>query len=238
MLFKRNYPMKDERLEKEQAKLTAPTFFITEAEILVLFIVKLMNGKAFWLYALELLCLALGFGYVFAAMLYKGTLFVKHKDAAIKDINRAILSKAAILLFWLLIFGEFILIFSVGKESPENLFWAALYIPVWFFPALYITVLSIKKGLMVWGSKKNKAKGKKSFAKSTAIGALFYGLIMGFPKLYHDGAFHAEGIIFIIGMAVGWGILFYLGMLGIIRWSEKRADKNLAEEVQGENREE
>ena len=67
------------------------------------------------------------------------------------------------------------------------------------------------------------------------LGALVYGLIMGFPQLYHDGAFHAEGILWVLGMAALWGIPFYLIFVGIMKVSENKADKNLKEkELQSE----
>jgi hypothetical protein len=52
----------------------------------------------------------------------------------------------------------------------------------------------------------------------------------GFKHVYHDGAFHAEGFGRIFGMAALWGVLFYFAMLGLIKISEKQADKRLKED--------
>ena len=38
----------------------------------------------------------------------------------------------------------------------------------------------------------------------------------------------------ILGMAAGWGILFYFAMLGMIKLSEKNADKAVKEQEDGD----
>ena len=43
--------------------------------------------------------------------------------------------------------------------------------------------------------------------------------------LFQDGAFHPEGLLWVLGMAAGWGIPFYLIMMGFMKISEKMADK-------------
>ncbi len=42
--------------------------------------------------------------------------------------------------------------------------------------------------------------------------------------MYYDGAFHASGILWILGMGVGFGLLFYFLMSGFIKISEEQAD--------------
>ena len=58
---------------------------------------------------------------------------------------------------------------------------------------------------------------------------LFYGIIMGAPQLYHDGAFHIEGILWILGMAAMWGVPFYFIFALLVDKGEKKADKQLDE---------
>ena len=94
----------------------------------------------------------------------------------------------------------------------------------------------LKKGWMVWGSKKREVTGKKEFGKRVIIGALFFGLIMGVPELIANGIFYVKGWLMILGMAAMWGILFYFAMLGLIKFSEKKADK-LVQEKEESNEE-
>ena len=111
-----------------------------------------------------------------------------------------------------------------------------VYLAVWFVPAIVITVFTLKKGWMIWGSKKREAVGKKAFGKRVVIASLFYGLIMGLPELIKHGIFYAKGWLMILGMAAMWGILFYFAMLGLIKFSEKKADK-LVQEKEESNEE-
>lgn len=106
----------------------------------------------------------------------------------------------------------------------------ALYIPVWFIPALIMSICSIKSGLLLWGGNRRKQTGKKSLAKNTAIGALFFGVIMGFPEMFHDGQFHPAGLLWVFGMALSWGLLFYFSFCFLISQGEKKADKQAKEE--------
>jgi len=91
-------------------------------------------------------------------------------------------------------------------------------------------VNTLKKGWMVWGSKKREDTGKKAFGKSVIIGSLIFGLIMGIPELIEHGIFYVKGWLTILGLAAFWGILFYFSMLGMIKLSEKNADKAVKEQ--------
>ena len=66
-------------------------------------------------------------------------------------------------------------------------------------------------------------------AKSTALGALFFGIVMGGPSCIRDGAFDPMGIVKIIGMGAMWGVLFYLMFTALLKVGEKQADKAAAE---------
>ena len=47
--------------------------------------------------------------------------------------------------------------------------------------------------------------------------------------LYRDGVFHAEGILWILGLAAMWGVPFYFCFAHMMDVAEKKADKNLIE---------
>lgn len=48
--------------------------------------------------------------------------------------------------------------------------------------------------------------------------------------LFKGGVFHPEGILWILGLAVMWGVPFYLIFAGFMKVAEKRADKILEEQ--------
>jgi len=85
--------------------------------------------------------------------------------------------------------------------------------------------------LLIWGSKSRERKGLASLKKSVLIGSLFFGIFTGWDNLWKDGIFHPTGIIFIIGCAFCWGILFYFTMKLIISNGEKNSNKELEDDV-------
>ena len=245
MLFKKKNQsqVKDERIEKESNKLTAPMFYLFSAELLACFIVKLVLGEPWYNFVLELACLVPAWGYALVKRAQNGILVLKEKDDALLSIRDAINSKAFMISFWAIIIGELFYMFAVTDYFSPNgvihadeeiwtreMTWMIVYLAVWFVPAIIITVFTLKKGWMIWGSKKRETTGKKAFGKRVIIGALFYGLIMGLPELIKHGIFYVKGWLMILGLAAGWGILFYLAMLGMIKYSEKKADKAVKEQ--------
>ncbi|MGN0505143.1 MAG: DUF6773 family protein [Lachnospiraceae bacterium] len=219
--------IKDERITRETNKVTSKLFFLITALLLLLVTCKLLflecTAKTLFL---EVFCLLLNMLYVVIAKLVKGTLLVKNKDDALKDINRAIYTSAFMIDFWILIFGELVLMLT----DKENVLIYALYLPVWMIPSLILTVCSVKSGLLLWGGMGRQQKGKKSLAKSTALGALIYGIIMGFPELFRDGQFQPSGLLWVFGMALGWGVLFYITFRLLVNRGEKQANKQVEKE--------
>lgn len=222
--------VKDERIIQETNKLASKLFWLLTALLLLLAIGKLLFLQfSPDLFILETACLIIIPLYILIAKATKGTLFIKAKDDALLNINRAIYTRAFMICFHILVFGEFVLMFLY----KEDIFVYALYIPVWMIPALVMTIFSIKSGLLLWGGKSRSQKGKKSLVKSTAVGALFYGVIMGLPEMFHDGQFHPSGLLWVFGMALTWGLLFYFSFSFLISRGEKKADKQ-AEETEEE----
>lgn len=124
-----------------------------------------------------------------------------------------------------LVVGEFLLLMI----DPANGKWYAMSLLVWPIPALIYTALAVKTGLFQWGGKKAETTGKAKLAKSTALGALFFGVVMGGPDCIRDGAFNPAGLVKVVGMGAMWGILFYLMFAGLLKLGEKRADKAVQE---------
>ena len=251
MLFKKKKQnqIKDERIEKESNKLTTPMFYLFSAGLLVCLVVKLVLGEPWYNFLLEILCLVPAWGYALVKRVQNGILVIREKDEALLTIRDAIMSKAFMISFWVILFGELIYMFAVtDMMNPESMIhsgeelwtrewtWMVVYLAIWFVPAIIITVYTLKKGWMIWGSKKREVTGKKEFAKRVVIGSLFFGLIMGLPELIANGIFYVKGWLMILGMAAMWGILFYFAMLGLMKYSEKKADK-LVQEKEESNEE-
>ena len=244
MLFKKKDQMKDERITKESNKAMAPMFYITSVEFLILLIVKLVLKEPVQNYILDILCLVPAWAYVIIRQASNGLLFVKVKDNELRTFKDEILAKGYMIYFWFVILGELAYFYLlVGYDHmeefvwPRELTWALLYIAVWSIPALVYTVLAIKNGWIIWGSKKRETTGKKQLAKSTARGALFFGVIMGLPDLVKGGSFHPEAIWKMLAMGASWGIMFYLMFAGFMKIAEKNADKAVKakEEAQEES---
>lgn len=221
--------LKDERITNASAKLTAKMFWLTSALLVISLITKLIFKQPIQIFALELLCLVGSFGYLFFAKINKGILLVKQYDEALLEIHNSILSKGFMIDFWILIIGELILILT---DFPHIL-WYVPYLIIWGIPALIITFFSIKNGWLIWGSKKREKVGKKSLIKRVIIGSLFYGIIVGAPMIYSDGIFHPEGIKYVLGMSISWGVIFYFAFSFLMNLSEKKANKQLESEQDG-----
>lgn len=211
----------DERIEKESNRLASKMYFLMSALTIVVIIVKMCYKVPVYVYGLELISLAVSGIYAIVSELKYGILFVKNKDEELLSVHHKILSKAMMISFDTIIMGELLFIFTAYKYFG----WVALYFVVWGIPALILSFFSIKNGWLIWGTKKKEKVGKRDFGKRTVIGALFFGLVMGLPMLFQDGAFHPEGLLWVLGMAAGWGIPFYLIMMGFMKISEKMADK-------------
>lgn len=220
----------DERLEKESNVLAAKMYYLTMFLLLVSLAVKLACRLPFPVFALEALCLLAGGLYFLVQEIRNGILGLREKDEALLEIHRGILAKAYMIDFWLLLLGELIFLFALEDYS----IWVLSYFIAWVPSALAITISSVKKGWLVRAGQAQGKKGKRSFLLSVILGSLVYGLFMGYPELYHDGAFHARGLLYVLGMAAGWGIPFYLVMNFFVGRSEKRADKRLEEAEQDE----
>jgi len=251
MLFKKKNQtqVKDERIEKESNKAMAPLFYLFSAGMLACLVLKLVLREPWYNFTLELLCLVPAWGYVLVKSIQNGILIIKEKDDALLGIRNAILSKAFMISFWVIIIGELFYMLAVtdyfnpdaGIHSDSEIWtremtWMIVYLAVWFVPALVFTIFTLKKGWLIWGSKKREVTGKKEFGKRVVIGSLFFGLIMGVPELIANGIFYVKGWLMILGMAAMWGILFYFSMLGMIKFSEKKADK-LVQEKEESNEE-
>ncbi len=214
--------IQDERITRQSNALTSKLLLpMLGLEALVL-IVKLLLGATARLCILDIAVLALG---ILGVVTVKTIFGLWHpQDEALREINATWMNRIFMALFWLMLIGEFLLVFL----DKQNVFWYAPTMLVWFIPALIITVVGVRKGYLVWGSKKNEQQGAKRLGISTAVGALFFGLVMGGPSCFKDGAFQPTGLVQIAALAISWGVLFYIFMRLMIKRSEKAANQAVA----------
>ncbi len=226
--MKKSKRFMDERIAKEYNSLSAKMYYVITALTVISLIVKLLCKVPVYVYALEIITLVASTGYALLKELQNGILLVSKKDDALRNIQQEILSKAMMIAFWFMIIGECVFFFAF----EEYMVWLISYFCIWMVPALIITICSIKNGWMIWGSKKREQDGMKDFKKRVIIGSLVFGLIMGGSFLFRDGSFQASGILWILGMAAGWGIPFYFIMAAMVKKAEQNANQQLAEKEQ------
>ncbi len=215
--------IKDERITKEFDKMASKTYWYIFTALLGLLIYKMVHQMELVTYALELLCFIFTLPYLLFNLLSKRLLFIAKADHSLLDIRNKLYGTCFMICFWIIIIGEFLLIFII----PSQIYIVALYLAVWMPPSLLLTVYSIKKGLLLWGGEKRKQIGTAALKKRVVIGALFFGLISGFPMIYDERGFHITGILWMLGTASLWGIPFYLVFHAMIKRSEKNADRQV-----------
>jgi len=229
MCKRKNKQVPDERIVKETNRLGAKMYAAMSTLSLLLLIVKLVYRLPWFMLVTEVVALVVCGFYVVIRERKLGLLFLKDKDENLKSLQEEIWAKAGNIMLDIILTGELILFFV----AEEYLLWIILYFAVWLIPALIYTIVVIKRGLFIWGGKKRETEGKRNFKARVIIGAAFFGLIMGFPMLFKDGTFQLTGILWIIGMGAAWGIMFYFAMVGMMKMSEKKADKDLKEVESG-----
>lgn len=217
-----NRPMQDERITRKTNALVAKLLPMMLALQGIVLIVKLLLGG--WRYCLlDVLALLVGGGLAAILLTMKGVW--RAGDEALREIRDSCLNSAFGAMFAVLILGEFICV----MVDEAHFMWYAPTVIVWFVPALILTVTLIRRGLYHWGGEKAEKSGKKRLAVSTAIAALVFGIVMGAEKCFVDGAFEPKGLLTVFGMAVSWGVLFYLVMVLMLKLGGKQADKEVAE---------
>jgi len=228
--------LKDERVIAETNKILSPMYFLTVVLLILGAGIKWQFTKEITMYLLEILIFLITLGYLLIGLSVKGILFQKARDEHILRMKQGVISKCYGISLWILITGELILMFIF----PESIGILSIYFVVWFIPAIIITIYVIRKGLLIWGGIEREKNGIRELKNRTCIGALFFGIIMGGPELIKDNRFNPWGILWIIGMAVSWGILFYFMMKLTISISEKKADEEVrkAQYLEGEGHEE
>lgn len=226
-MFKRKQKVVDERIEKESNKLSARMYVLMLVLTNACLIFKITKGLPFYLYALEIIIELTMILYFLVKESQSGILFMNKRDEATQTLHEAVLAKAFNLAFNIVVEGEFLLMFGLLIWAKEYFFWVLSYLVIWVPAALIITVLSIKRGWLVWGSKKKEQEGTKAFGKRVVFGSLGYGCFMSVFFMIMTGEISLKLLALIPIMAAMWGIPFYFIMLLFVKKAEKQADKQL-----------
>ncbi|MBR4067161.1 MAG: hypothetical protein IKK08_00880 [Clostridia bacterium] len=227
--------IQDERLARQQNALGAVGYWMVMALQAVALAVKLLLGAGLRVCVLDLAVLAVGAVGMVLVRTRNG--LWGQKDEALREIDQAGLAKVFMVQFFLILIGEFLLFFL----DDANLIWYLPYLPVWIIPALYVMIRGYRSGLYTYGTKKAETHSKRQLLWRTALGALFFGIVMGGPDCFRDGAFQLTGLWKVLGMGLCWGVLFYGMMLLFLKLGDKKADQLVAAEdarPEGENDEE
>lgn len=221
-MWKQERPIQDERITKQTNALVArllPLMLLLQTIVLL---AKLLLGGGMTCLP-DAAALAVGAGLAAILLTVKGVW--RAEDEALQEIRDTCLSIAFTAMFAVLLVGEFI---GVMLDEAHTA-WYAPTVLVWFIPALILTVQFIRRGLFHWGGRQAEKNGQKRLAISTAIGALFFGVVMGADACFVDGAFEPRGLLTVLGMAASWGVMFYLLMTLMLKVGGKQADKKVAE---------
>ena len=128
-MSKRNEKRKtDERIEKESNMLTAKMFWVITPLLVISLIVKLVCALPWYLYALEILLLAVGGVYVLVQELRNGILFAGRRDAALAEIHNRILTTGFLIDFYGMVVGEFILMAVLVFVVKSYFWWSLSYL--------------------------------------------------------------------------------------------------------------
>lgn len=226
-MFKRKQKVVDERIEKESNKLSAKMYALMLVLTNACLIFKIVKGLPFYLYALEIIVELTMILYFLVKESQSGILFMNKKDEATQTLHEGVLAKAFNIAFNIVVEGEFLLMFGLLIWAKEYFFWMCSYFVIWVPAALIITVLSIKRGWLVWGTKKKEQEGTKAFGKRVMVGSLGYGCFMSVFFMIMKGEFSLKLLAMIPLMAAMWGIPFYFIMLFLVKKAEKQADKKV-----------
>ncbi len=220
----------DERVQKESNAVLARLYWLALALQVVVLVVKLCLGAELIQWALDAIIILAGLGVMAVMRSIKG--LWGRKDEALREMDNSVLSTSFGTMLWVALLGSLLLMFGNGEENA--LWYGPTILPVMIASGLY-TVLAIKRGLLLWGGERNKGSAKPQLRKSTTLGALFFGIVMGAPDCFEGGSFQFMGLVKIILMAAMWGLMFYGMMVLAINWGEKSANQAVKEQESEED---
>lgn len=191
--------LKDERIVKETNKISAPMYMLILALTCIVAIIKyIFFTQEISNYILELVAIIGSIGYLIFISIVNHIPVFSSKDQCIKELQNKYRTYSFNICFCIYVVDEVILLVIEGEEFYKMV---AFYPFIWLIPGITITRKSIKKGLLIWVSKKRKKNGIKKFRIGCIFCSLFYGVFMKWSSLWKNGSFNPMGIVWILEMA-------------------------------------
>ena len=219
-------PAMDERIQKESNKLLSKLFYLLNAILLVVLVIKLVQGVHWGLMCLDILCLAVGSVWVIVQQTRKGIFLLREKDEVLTEVHQGVLAKGYLLQTSILLYGELVCMYLYRDDMG----WCSLYFFTWIIPIWIYVVASIKNSWIQWGGKKRQTVGKKLSKKTCAIAGVLYGVLwafMEYPEWLEDGVVSFKELIWIPIDMFAFAVLMYFILNFLVDMGEKRANKAL-----------
>ncbi|MGL5067576.1 MAG: hypothetical protein ACRC6T_07075 [Sarcina sp.] len=239
----------DERIEKEGNSVLVGGYIIAQI-VAVLAIIYTLIAK------LSVVNLVIPIGYL---VMTNGYLFIKMKkyelkfndiikgtDECIVTIRNKIFKEGYYIGFYFIFLTNIIVIAMmiiqarIGINSKNAMSFLTNYsysFLIIIISSLYITILTVKKGLLISshngykderGNVKKKEFNIKKFRLNCLYGAIFFGVIMGITSPGHFEVWRFLKIFVIAGGA--WGLFYYFAMIAMLKLSGRSANKRADED--------
>lgn len=163
----------------------------------------------------------------------EGLLFSRESDERIDALRVEIKSKCFLFCMYVHVLGAMPLLFF---DVPMVAMWAIIF--SWFIPTVIAVVQIGWRGLYASGSKAKEKEDYKDLRIRTFFSALFFGGFMSFLQGLSEFRGIVHHVLLALGMALFWGVFFYLAMVGVDKLSAKFAEKRLEKMEQTDNDEE
>ena len=234
----------DERIVMEQNKIGFNCYIICQALAIIAVIYVLIANQNLLELSGALFILIVSNIFVFIKLRNNDIKIseLNIKDEFILNTKNKIFKEGYYLALYVIIATSFLLVvyqITLGSILPfknytftnTSIVISNLNMGLVMIPAFYFTVIGIKRGV-IGNSKINrvdkitkKKPNLKKFRIRCIYGGIFFGLLMGITAFSKGGIL--QGIKTGVFAGVSWGVLFYFLMILMMKWSEKRADKNL-----------
>ncbi|MGL4991480.1 MAG: hypothetical protein ACRC57_10040 [Sarcina sp.] len=238
-----NVEHSDERIEKQTNELYFKAYFITQIIAIISLGQFASPLNKWWYFNIQFLVLVI-FNIYTAIKLKANNLEFKSiftpQDECILEIRNKIFKKSYLFMFKIILLIEFIIVVFVlnpyinifiSKETPTqiglNIISFALgSVAIWFIPALYVTLSSIKRGLFVKQVTSDN-KNKKNFNKKKFRLRCFYmGIFFSMFQFITKPIFTLPSILGALFAGIFFGVFFYFAMIAMMKLGEHMANKN------------
>lgn len=216
----------DERVDKASDRLVGDSYFLFLAMALLVTAIQLFFERSLIAYLPAMVGGAGSLIFLLARYASQGMLFNRQTDERIAATKSQIKTQCAIWCLWVYVIGGVVLLLL--EASPMVLLGT---LATWFLPALVITVRIIRRGLFATGSRAKTNTALGALAKRTLVGALCFGTFTTFLSPNRGDLFSLSFLRQVLLSGALWGIFFFAAFAGLLKISDKIADKRLRQEA-------